>query len=121
MAIITNNNFNRLDLRVSKSDYWDFILSKESDPTVMHTGGTLYDEKLISYINFESPESYSDNSTIYSLSGYTWSGSEQYTQNLNLSNIGFTGIDNGLITGATLEHITGSTLTRTGDTRLVLM
>lgn len=120
MAIITNNNFNRLDLRVSKSDYWDFILSKESDPTVMHTGGTLYDEKLISYINFESPESYSDNSAIYSLSGYTWSGSEQYTQNLNLSNIGFTGIDNGLITGATLEHITGSTLTRTGDTRLIL-
>lgn len=120
MAIITNNNFNRLDLRVSKSDYWDFILSKESDPAVTYTGGTLYDENLISYINFESPETYAGDSKVYSLSGYTWAGSQNYTQNLNLPNIGFTGIDNGLITGATLDHITGSTLTRTGDTRLVL-
>lgn len=119
MANITNNNFNNIDLKVSKSDYWDFILSKESDPTIIYDGTEFYYDKLISLIDIDNSNCCINDSILYSLSGYTWD--DAINSGLILNNIGFTGIDNGLITGLTVNDITGSTLIRiTGDTRLIL-
>lgn len=120
MSNILNNKFNQIDLRISKSEYWDFSLSNEADPSIIYDGNTLYDDIIISYIDINNMDCCTGDSVLYGLTGYTWPQITAYTQNLNLSNIGFTGIDNGFITDTSIEGVTGSTLNKTGDTRLTL-
>lgn len=126
MANITNNNFNRLDLTVSKSDYWDFILSKENDPSIVLDGSFFYDDKLISYININDNRCVSGDS-IYSTFDYKWDMS--VNNGLSLLNSGFNNIDNGAIifdkNNISAEDfsvlVTGSTFEiNSGDTRLSL-
>lgn len=123
--IFTNNN-NIIKLRTSKSEYWDFILTKNNDPLELLLGNTLYDTNLISYINMDDNRCYSGD-TIYSTTDYKWLNA--FNSGLTLSNIGFTGIDNGLIkfdknninSNDFFNLLTGSTYSiQTGDTRLKL-
>lgn len=126
MANITNNNFNALDLRVSKSEYWDFILSKQKDPSIILDGSFFYDDNLISYIDINDDRCVSGNS-IYSTFDYRWDNS--FNNGLSLLNSGFNNIDNGNIIfdknnispdefGAL---VTGSSVfVNSGDTRLFL-
>src|ERR1035441_6183863 len=126
MANITNNNFNKFDLRVSESEYWDFVLSKQKDPSVILDGSNFYDGRIISYIDINNNACISGD-TIRSVNEYKWSGAENI--GLQLDNIGFTGIDTGLInfdknTITSDEFnalVTGSSISiSSGDTRLIL-
>lgn len=126
MANITNNNFNALDLRVSKSEYWDFILSKQKDPSIVLDGSFFYDNNLISYIDINDDRCVSGNS-ICSTFDYKWDNS--VNNGLSLLNSGFNNIDNGNIVfdknNISPEDfdvlVTGSSVSiNSGDTRLFL-
>ncbi len=126
MAIIKNNNHNYIKLIVSKSEYYDLILSDNNDDSFTPTGNDLYTDLCIGYIDTNIPDCV-DTDKLISLTGYTWS--EAINNGVELGNIGYTGIDNGLvkfdidtITDDELKNIiTGSTLTiLTGDTKLYL-
>jgi len=126
MSNIFINNYNSIKLKTSKSEYWDFILSKNNDPSELLVGNSLYDTNLISYINMDDNRCYSGD-TIYNTTDYRWLNA--FNSGLTLSNIGFTGIDNGLIKFDKnninsidfFNLITGSTYSiQTGETRLKL-
>jgi hypothetical protein len=55
----------------------------------------MYDSCLISYIDLSLPECYSADTWIYGSENYQWENS--YSKDSVLNNIGYTGIDNGLI------------------------
>ena len=130
MGNIKNFNFNKLDLKLSNSDYWDFFLATDEGPTEECKGLTSGDSFVVWY-DFNNPAIYSSSATsatsIYSL--VTWNGATNSGYTMNT--IGLTGIDNGLISFnkisgdtsnlALLSALTGSTLVITsGDTRLNL-
>lgn len=122
---LINHNKN-IKLNVSKSDYWDFIISSDKDGDFYPNGYDLYDDNIITYVDFNDANCVSGDS-IYSLSGYTWN--QAYNDGVELNNIGFVGIDNGLIKfdidsvteQQFIDILTGSTYTiNSGDTRLFL-
>jgi len=124
MSNIKNNNFNKLDLRVSKSEYWDLLISKEKDPSISLDGSTFYNDTLIANIELNENECV-DGNTLRSIS--TWG--DAINTGVELDNIGFTGIDNGYIlfdnntiTSDEFHNlVTGSSLNiASGDTRLFL-
>lgn len=126
MAIVNNNNHNKIKLRLSKSEYWDFVLAKSYEPSRLLDGSFFYDENLISYIDI-SDDRCIDGRSVLGLSGYTWP--ESKNDGLLLKNIGLTCLDNGLISvdrnSLSDEEfavvLTGSSLhIPSGDTRLVL-
>ena len=96
MANITINNFSKISAKLSKSDYWDFKLSKDggSNPTI-YNGEELYTDSLIAYIDFDNPKCIGENGVIYSADDYKWG--EAVNKGLLLKNIGLTGVDNGKI------------------------
>jgi hypothetical protein len=117
MQNIKNFNFNKLDIILSNSDYWDVFLasSKGSEASVISSG-----ECLVSLFDFNESGMFSSGSTsantISSLISWTGATNTGYT----FSTIGLTGIDNGLVpyiklTADTsnlglLSALTGSTL-----------
>lgn len=130
MGNIKNFNFNKLDLKLSNSDYWDFFLATDNGPVPPCTG-LMSGSCFVVWYDFNNvsifPSSATSATSIYSL--VTWNGAinSGYTMNT----IGLTGIDNGLITfdllsGDTsnqglLSALTGSTLViPSGDKRLML-
>jgi hypothetical protein len=130
MGNIKNFNFNKIDLLLSDSDYWDFFLATDEGPELPCTGVTSGDCFVVWY-DFSNtnifPNNDSTDNNIYSL--VTWNGATNTGYTLNT--IGLTGIDNGLITFdkvsgdtsnlALLSAITGTTLViPSGDTRLHL-
>ena len=130
MGNIKNFNFNKLDLKLSNSDYWDFFLATDEGPTQQCSGLTSGDCFVVWY-DFNNPGIYSSSATsattIYSLVFWTGATNTGYT----MDTIGITGIDNGLIlfdklsgdtiNQALLSALTGSTLViASGDTRLVM-
>lgn len=126
MTNIKNNNFNKINIKISKSDYWDFSLTKDKGSIEHLDGSSLYDDLLISYINVNDPRCVSGN-TLYSTIDYRWLNS--FNNGLSLYNTGFNLIDNGFynfdinnISSDDFSNIvTASTLTiPSGDTRLVL-
>lgn len=126
MSNIFINNYNNINLKTSKSEYWDFILSKNNDPSELLLGDSLYDTNLISYINLDDNRCYSGD-TIYNTIDYKWVNA--FNSGLTLSNIGFTDMDNGLLKFDKnninsidfINLLTGSTYSiETGDTRLKL-
>ena len=127
MGNIKNFNFNNLDLKLSKSDYWDFYLAnddKGGDCSPLLAGSCE-----VVWYDFNNTNIFENNTeeTIYSLVYWTGATNHGYT----LDSFGLTGIDNGAITfnklsgdtsnTALLSALTQSTLTiPSGDTRLAL-
>lgn len=130
MGNISNFNKNKIDLRLSNVDYYDFYLANgDVSPNVRNT--CLVTDDLVVHYDFNENGIFSSGTTsadtIYSLVSWTGATNTGYT----LDTIGLTGIDNGLITfdktsgdttnQALLSALTGTTLVITsGDTRLCL-
>lgn len=125
MGNIKNFNFNKLDIRLSNSEFWDFYLA--NDASSIFSGDTC----LITHFDFNDPNIYLNGdvsaTTISSLA--TWAGA--INTGYTFPTIGLTGIDNGLVTfeknvGDTanlslLSALTGTTLIiPSGDSRLHL-
>lgn len=130
MGNIKNFNFNKLDLRLSNSDYWDFFLASD-DSTLQPVGPVSSGDCLVVWYDFNNvsiyPNSATTASTIYSL--VTWNGATNTGYTFNT--IGLTGIDNGLVTFEKdpldstnqnlVDALTGSTLIiPSGDTRFMM-
>jgi len=130
MGDIKNFNFNKLDLRLSSSDYWDFYLATD-EGSVPSSNELISGDCFVVWYDFNNPLIYVDSATtdssIYSLVSWTGSTNTGYT----LNTVGLTGLDNGLITferdsldqsnQALLSALTGTTLViNSGDTRLIL-
>ena len=132
MGNIKNYNFNKLDFKLSNSDYWDFFLNNDAiTDTVDYTsniiaGFDFSDYTALSiipdfdYADFDSDDFYAT-SGITSL--YEWDGA--FSSDLSASTFGLTGLDNGAIhydaNGDLLRILTGATLVHTsGDTKLFL-
>jgi hypothetical protein len=124
MGNIRNFNFNKLDLRLSNSDYWDFYLSTDGSSLEPNTPPSSGDCFVVWY---DFNNSATTASTIYSLVSWTGSTNTGYT----LNTLGLTGLDNGLVSfqkdpldptnQALLSALTGTTLViPSGDTRLTL-
>jgi hypothetical protein len=124
---IKNFNFNNLDLKLSKSDYWDFYLA--NDDRSGNCDALLSGSCSVVWYDFNNTNIYVDNNkdTIYSL--FTWDGATNTGYTLNT--VGLTGIDNGLITfdktsgdtsnQALLSALTESVLSiPSGDTRFMM-
>jgi hypothetical protein len=128
MGNIKNFNFNKLDLKLSNSDYWDFFLATD-EYNNCGDGPPASGDCFVVWYDFDKIDTYANQSlsatSIYSL--VTWNGATNtgYT----FDTIGLTGIDNGLITFdkdpldtsnlALLNALTGSTLIiPSGDKRL---
>lgn len=101
MANIINNNFHFLKLKINNDEYWDFFVNKEHFPSYYSDSSVMYDKCLISYIDAEIDECVIDNLLV---------GSEKYVWEYNnvvehtMKNIGFTGLDNGLISFRRDKH-----------------
>ena len=130
MANIKINNTRKLDFKVRKDEYWDLMLSKDE------AYGTAFDwDDNACLAAFVSPEiddciRYFDKGKVFS--SVSWgeavnSGDDKFS-GVTLYNIGFTGVDNGLVfydrnlvdnTGF-FNYYTGSFYCTCGDTRLSL-
>jgi len=130
MGNIKNFNFNKLQLKLSNSDYWDFYLANDERGGQSSSGLTSGDCFVVWY-DFNNVSIYPDSattaSTIYSLVSWNGAVNTGYTFNT----IGLTGIDNGLITfeknlldpsnETLVDALTGSTLIiPSGETRMVM-
>ena len=98
MGNIFNHNRPVYKLKTSKSDYWDMHLSQSSSSGELPDG--IIDECISAYIDtnitecIENDPDY-DRNNLVSLESYIWD--EAVNKGLELTNIGYTGIDNGLI------------------------
>jgi len=125
MGNIKNFNFNKLDIILSNSEFWDFYLA--NDDSSIFSGDTC----LITHFDFNDTNIYlsgnTSATTISSLAVWTGGTNSGYT----FPTIGLTGIDNGLVTFdkdnsdfsnlVLLSALTGTTLViPSGDTRLHL-
>ena len=128
MSNILNNNYHNLKLRVNLDEYWDFFINKDRmyAGECDFSGAALQDRCLVSYIDTERSECVGDK-WLYSMDSYSWE--DAVNTGFTKSNIGYTGIDNGLfsykkdrITNEEFVQIlTGSIYSvPSGDTRLQL-
>ena len=130
MGNIKNFNFNKLDFKLSNSDYWDMYLATDETPYIP-CNGLASGSCFVVWYDFNNPSTFANSATsattIFSL--VTWDGAVNTGYTFNT--IGLTGIDNGLVTfdktsGDTTNQALLSALTNTtliipsGDTRLVL-
>lgn len=130
MANIKINNTRKLDFKIRKDEYWDLMLSKDE------AYGTAFDwDDNACLAAFVTPEvedciRYFDKGKVFS--SVSWgsavnSGDDELS-GVTLYNIGFTGVDNGLVfydrnlTDSTtfFNYYTGSFYSTCGDTRLSL-
>jgi hypothetical protein len=93
MGNIFNHNRLPFNFRLDRSEYWDFYLSQPSYGSDNVDDG-LADGCLISYIDTTDPDCIWFNN-LYSKSKYSWD--KAVNNGLLLKNIGYTGVDNGLI------------------------
>jgi hypothetical protein len=130
MGNIKNFNFNKIDVRVSNSDYYDFFLA-EDESCLTQFSGIVSGSSLVVTYDFNNSNIFSSGATsadtIYSLTTWTGATNTGYT----ISTVGLTGIDNGLVgftkvsgdsaNTALLSALTGTTLViPSGETRLCL-
>lgn len=121
-ANVGENNFHNLRLQLNREEYWDFMLDK----TPYRGCSSLANECIISYIDVDDPDCiYFDE--IYSKRNFSWK--DAISNGITLYNIGYTGMDNGLIqfekdriTNEQFLHLyTGSTHSiEKDDKRLIL-
>lgn len=93
MNNILNNNFNNLKLNINNDEYWDFCVNKDSYQTFFVKNG-LQEDCLISYIDVDDPDCVFFDK-LYSKTSYKWGNTTN--DGIELCNIGYTGVDNGLI------------------------
>lgn len=130
MGNIKNFNFNKLDVFLSNTDYWDMSLSTDENPLIPCSGVTSGDSNVVWY-DFNNNSIYSTGitsaNTITSLVHWNNAINTGYT----LNTFGLTGIDNGYIgfnklsgdtdNQALLSALTTSSLVITsGETNLKL-
>ena len=130
MANIKINNTRKLDFKIRKDEYWDLMLSKDE------AYGTAFDWDdnacLAAFVTPEIDECirYFDKGKVFS--SVSWgsavnSGDDELS-GVTLYNIGFTGVDNGLVfydknlisNQEFFNYYTGSFYSTCGDTRLSL-
>jgi len=92
MGNIFNHNRLPFNFRLDRSEYWDFYLSQPSYGSDYIDG--LSDRCLISFIDTTDPECVWFDS-LYSKPKYYWE--DAVNNGISLKNIGYTGVDNGLI------------------------
>lgn len=130
MANIKINNTRRLDFKIRKDEYWDLMLSKDE---VYGTDFDFDDSAcLAAFVSAEEEECirYFDKGKVFS--SVSWadavnSGDDEQS-GVTLYNIGFTGVDNGLVfydknlidNTQFFNYYTGSFYSTCGDTRLSL-
>jgi hypothetical protein len=131
MGNLKNYNFNKIDMYLSNSQYYDLYLAQDevSTPCVCNT--VISGDCLVVHYDFNNSNIFSTGSTsantIYSLS--TWS--EATNTGHTFQTFGLTGIDNGYIeyiknsgdtsnTGLTHTLSGTTTIIPSGDTRLTL-
>lgn len=91
MSNLIDNNYRTLRLRCDKSYYWDFFICK--DRCVQYSTNFPV-EGLSAMIDWSIDECVDGNWAL-SLSGYSWENS--VSNGVDMTNIGYTGVDNGLI------------------------
>lgn len=91
---IFNNNRQYFNLKINYDEYWDFYLNKDIFQPYSFDDSTLYDKCLISYIDLEN-SSCIENDWIVSMDNYQWEYA--ISNGETFYNIGYTGVDNGLI------------------------
>ena len=125
MSNLSVNNFKTLRLRIDKSYYWDFFINKDRLDSGRRNGGMSTDS-LSAYIDMCDPRCVGDG-WIYSNPDYQWENA--LSNGVEMNNIGYTGVDNGLITyrrdrignADFINYFTKSTFNvGSGDTRLQL-
>lgn len=94
MSNILKNYNIPIDLRLSYDEYWDFCMDTDIWSSVGIVQEGLQTECLVSYINLNNPDCiwFDD---LYSDANYSWD--EAVNNGVKLNYIGFTGVDNGLI------------------------
>ena len=95
MGNLQENNYHNLKLKIDRDDYWDFFVNKDNFSPYSFSTDSIYDKCLMSYIDTSIDECVEDNMLIGS-GEYTWESA--VTSDYTLENIGYTGVDNGLIT-----------------------
>lgn len=130
MANIKINNTRKLDFKIRKDEYWDLMLSKDE------TYGAGFDwDNTACLAAFVTPEideciRYFDKGKVFSSTAWDYavnSGDDEQS-GVTLYNIGFTGVDNGLVfydknlisNQEFFNYYTGSFYSTCGDTRLSL-
>lgn len=93
MSNLNNNNFHNLRLRFNYDEYWDLFLDKDNYSHYVHDIYP-YDICLSSYIDISENECV-DGRWLYSKCDNVWS--DAYSTDYTLYNIGYCGVDNGLI------------------------
>lgn len=96
MSNLSNNQFNNLRFEINEGEYWDFFINRE--PISIYSGSfngkNLYDKCLISFIDASDTMCF-DGNDIVSKKDYMWA--ESTVVPYALTNVGYTGVDNGLI------------------------
>jgi hypothetical protein len=95
MGNLQENNYHNLKLKIDRDDYWDFFVNKDNFSPYSFSTDSIYDKCLMSYIDTSIDGCVEDNMLIGS-GDYTWESA--VTSDYTLENIGYTGVDNGLIT-----------------------
>ena len=95
MSNLKENNYNNLRLRMNLDEYWDFFVNKDRYGFFHSDPNSLYDNCLISYIDVSDDECVSGDTWLFGKASYSWESA--FTTSYTLSNIGYTGVDNGLI------------------------
>lgn len=96
MNHILNHNRTPFVFRIDRSEYWDFFLAQEEMYFHSVGNGELTERCLSSYIDLsDTVDCYRDGSLI-GIRGYVWD--DAINNGITLSNIGYTGVDNGLLT-----------------------
>ncbi|MCD8207249.1 MAG: hypothetical protein LUD72_04850 [Bacteroidales bacterium] len=93
MSNILTHNREIVQLHLTKRDYWDFHLSKDYNGYVPAEG--VSDRCLVAYIDTNNPECV-ETDKLVSDNVYEWE--DAVNEGVTLKHIGYTGIDNGLIT-----------------------
>ena len=120
MSNINNFNFNKLDVRLTNDEYWDFFIAND-ESFGGGTGGDMGDGScFVVHYDFNNIQTYEYSALTATSIVSLVSWSEAVNTGYTFDTIGLTGIDNGLITfdkspsdtsnQVLLEALTGSTL-----------
>ena len=98
MSNINNFNFNKLDVRLTNDEYWDFFIAND-ESFGGGTGGDMGDGScFVVHYDFNNIQTYEYSALTATSIVSLVSWSEAVNTGYTFDTIGLTGIDNGLIT-----------------------